>query len=61
MDPDIITECAKAIYQQFARVDDPAILDRRWSRLPPAVRDCFFNEAQAAIRTFISLSRGSNG
>lgn len=53
MDP--LTEAGKAIYARFARIDDPAWLDRRWSRLPPIIQARYVEEARAAIETYHQL------
>lgn len=55
-DLDPITEAGKAIYGKWARIADPAYLDRRWSRLQPKVREDFISEARAAIDTFNQLT-----
>lgn len=57
-DPDPIWEAGKALYGKFARISDPDVLDRRWARLMPAVRDSFIAEAKVAISTFLYITEG---
>jgi hypothetical protein len=57
-DLDPITEAGKAIYGKFLRVDDYDHVNRRWSRLKPAVRQYFIEEARAAISVYLQLTTG---
>ncbi len=54
---DPTVEAAKSIYAKFIKENDPDVIDRRWSRLKPATKSAFIDEADAAIKTYQKLTR----
>ena len=55
-EPNPRLEAAKAIYARFVRISDPGEITRRWNRMSDTSRQCWLDEANAAIDTFLQFN-----
>lgn len=57
MDQSALIEAGKHLYGRWARIADPSQLEFRWDRLAPSRQQNWIDEAEAAIRTYLQLTR----